>query len=70
MTEPTQNEGPRRRGRPATGQGTLVGVRLDDELLAELDNARRQVEPKPTRPEMIRRIVREALKDRSLKPDR
>lgn len=50
------------RGRPATGQGTLIGVRLLDDPLAKLD-AWISKQPEPmTRPEAIRRLVERGLK--------
>jgi len=54
----------RGRGRPATGQGRQTGLRIPDDLNAELDGwIERQEEPKPTKPEAIRRLLRRALKD-------
>jgi len=51
------------RGRPVTtGTGTMVGVRLQSDQLAELDAwIATQGEPKPSRPEAIRRMVIEVL---------
>lgn len=52
----------KRRGRPiSTGTGTLIGVRLTDEKLAELDGWIDQQDDEPTRPEAIRRLVETAL---------
>lgn len=51
----TQN----RRGRPATGLGTLIGVRLQPDLLAWLDAERAKLVPEPSRPEMIRQMLEE-----------
>jgi hypothetical protein len=46
-------------GRPATGIGTMVGVRLQPDQLAALDNwIAQQPDPKPTRPEAVRQIIR------------
>ncbi|MDA9482965.1 hypothetical protein XI07_13190 [Bradyrhizobium sp. CCBAU 11445] len=45
------------RGRPKTGIGTLVGVRLNDVALKMLDDWRRKQEDLPGRPEAIRRLV-------------
>lgn len=58
----------RKRGRPPSGIGTPVHVRMHDELLAALDAAI-ATEPEATRPsrsELIRRIVAEWLKERGL----
>jgi hypothetical protein len=51
------------RGRPKTGIGPNIGLRLYPELDAALDAwIAKQPEPKPSRPEAIRRILRQALK--------
>ena len=52
-----------RRGRKVTtGAGTLVGVRLLAPKLSALDTwIATQAEPRPTRPEAIRRLLAEAL---------
>lgn len=50
------------RGRPATGKGTPITVRLQSEQLAQLDYwIERQADPKPSRPEAIRQIVAKKL---------
>jgi hypothetical protein len=52
----------RNRGRPKTGIGPNIGLRLYPELDAALDAwIAKQPEPRPSRPEAIRRILREAL---------
>lgn len=52
----------RSRGRPKTGIGPNIGLRLYPELDAALDAwIAKQPDPKPSRPEAIRRILREAL---------
>jgi len=53
----------KKRGRPtATGMGQLIGVRLVDDRLAALDAwIALQLEPRPSRPEAIRRLVDQAL---------
>jgi hypothetical protein len=51
----------KKRGRPATGQGTLIGVRVHPSDLAALDKHRSKLEDKPSRPEAIRRIIAEYL---------
>jgi hypothetical protein len=45
------------RGRPATGQGTLVGVRLQPDQLDDLDGWTKKHAPDLSRPEAIRRLV-------------
>lgn len=49
------------RGRPSTGVGTLVGVRLQPELLSALDAYSTHADGTPSRPETVRRIVRDWL---------
>jgi hypothetical protein len=52
----------RGRGRPRTGIGPNIGLRLYPELEAALDAwIAEQPEPRPSRPEAIRRILRLAL---------
>jgi hypothetical protein len=48
---------PRNRA-PVTG--TLIGVRLQAEELQRLDDARYRIFPPPSRPEMLRRFLKEA----------
>ena len=52
----------RGRGRPKTGIGRTIGLRLyaDEEAALEAWIAR-QPEPKPSKPEAIRRILRSSL---------
>ena len=46
--------------------GTMVGVRLQPDQLAQLDTwIGEQPEPQPTRPEALRRLVRERLQQNS-----
>jgi hypothetical protein len=49
----TQNK----RGRPATGKGLTVGVRLQPELIAWVDAERAKLDPEPSRPEFIRQLI-------------
>jgi hypothetical protein len=57
----------KRRGPSPTGKGFTVGVRLQPDQLAALDAyIARQPEPKPSRPEAIRRVIMGAI---SRKPD-
>jgi metal-responsive CopG/Arc/MetJ family transcriptional regulator len=53
---------PKRRGPPPTEVGTLIGVRLRAELLSALDEViAQEPDPKPSRAEMIRRILKPHL---------
>jgi len=52
----------KKRGPPATGKGALIGVRLQPDGLSELDAwIANQRDPKPSRPEAIRRLVEKGL---------
>lgn len=54
---------PQKRGRPATGKGTPIQVRLSPDLLASLDAWIASLpEPRPTRPAAIRLFVEAGLK--------
>ena len=46
-----------KRGRPATGKGVQVVVRLQPDLLAWLDTERAKQDDQPSRPDMIRRVL-------------
>lgn len=60
----------KKRGRPATGKGLTIGVRLQPTLLHPLDGwIAAQPDPKPTRPEAIRRILSRGLKGNSAGAD-
>ena len=48
------------RGRPATGQGVLVGLRLQPEMLAGVDQI--AAEHEVTRPEAVRLIIQDWMK--------
>jgi hypothetical protein len=52
----------KKRGPPATGKGTLVGVRLQPDDLAAVDEWAAEQDGQPTRPEAIRTLLRQALK--------
>lgn len=54
MADQEINASTKRRGRPATGKGVQVVVRLQPELLSWLDDERAKLDPEPTRPEFIR----------------
>mgnify|MGYP001555010134 CR=1 FL=1 len=56
------NASKKRRGRPATGQGTQVVVRMQPAALAKLDAWAAKQDGEPSRPEAIRRLVEKGLK--------
>jgi len=61
----------KRRGRPPTGTGALIGVRLQPDQLGALDKwIARHPDPKPSRPEAIRRMVTDHLAGERLLPSR
>jgi hypothetical protein len=49
------------RGRPKTGIGPLIGVRLYPDMQAQLDAWIAKQGDKPSRPEAIRRLLAKAL---------
>jgi hypothetical protein len=51
----------RKRGRPATGVGELIGVRVQPPELSALDTWIKRQEARLTRPEAIRRALRDWL---------
>jgi len=51
----------RKLGRPATGRGKGVLVRLQPPLLAALDKFAQEQDSKPSRPEAVRMILVDAL---------
>jgi hypothetical protein len=52
----------KKRGRPKTGKVPIRAIRMDDDLVAVIDDwADRQPEPKPSRSEAIRRLIEKAL---------
>jgi len=52
----------KRRGPAPTGKGTPVMVRLQPDMLSEVDAfIERQPDPKPSRPEAVRRLAAEGL---------
>ncbi|PZO73959.1 MAG: hypothetical protein DI632_13990 [Sphingomonas hengshuiensis] len=54
----SNNDVTKSRGRPATGKGQPVTVRLKPNQLAALDRwIEAQPEPRPTRPEALRRLA-------------
>jgi hypothetical protein len=67
MPSIADSEKKRKRGRPSTGIGKSLGLRLYPDLEQRLDAWAKQQPDKPGRPEAIRRILEEALP--SLKPN-
>lgn len=51
---------PQKRGRPATGKGEPVQVRLQPGTIDWLDAERAKLDPEPTRPEFIRQLIEAA----------
>lgn len=60
MMDQEINVSTKRRGRPATGKGFTIGVRLQPDALAWLDAEREKIDPIPSRPEMVRLILSQA----------
>lgn len=54
-----------KRGRPATGTNTSIGVRMPDAEIAAIDAWRAKQPEPPSRPEAIRQLVRKALKGKA-----
>jgi hypothetical protein len=52
----------KKRGRPATGTGRTVGVRIRPDLSSQIESWRAQQRPIPSEPEAIRRLVEIGLK--------
>ncbi|MDX1822005.1 MAG: ribbon-helix-helix protein, CopG family [Paracoccaceae bacterium] len=50
---------------PPKKDTTGIMLRLPAEMLKAIDDIRRQEEDIPTRPEMVRRIIAQYMKDRS-----
>lgn len=61
MTTQEKNGTKKSRGRPATGQGTQIQVRLQDDLLTTIDEFVASEPDSPSRSEAIRRILRADL---------
>ena len=51
----------KRRGRPATGQGLLIGVRLRPQQVAALDDWRSRQPKAMSRPAAMRKLIAMAL---------
>ena len=52
----------KKRGPKPTGKGILIGLRLQPDQLAAVDEWAAQHNPRPSRPEAVRRLVSQALK--------
>jgi hypothetical protein len=62
MAKSTDDNTTTRRKRPAQ-TGLLVGTRLQPELLSKLDEWRRRQPDIPARPEAIRRMIEQAVRE-------
>ena len=57
-------------GRPRTGIGPVIGVRLYPDMEAEIDAwIAAQPDPKPSKPAAIRRLVADGLRMRTKHPN-
>ena len=56
----------KKRGRPATGIGTPITVRLRDDHLIALDTWIAEQPDKPSRPEAIRRLIKAGVDSQEL----
>ena len=56
MPDATKNDNIKKRGRPATGKGELIGVRLQPDQLAVVDKWAED-NGGLTRPEAVRRLI-------------
>ena len=61
MSTQEKNAITKSRGRPATGKGHQVVTRLHDDILEPLDKFASEESDGPSRPEAIRRILRDWL---------
>jgi metal-responsive CopG/Arc/MetJ family transcriptional regulator len=61
MADQQINASTKKRGRPATGKGLTIGVRMQPDLLADLDAFIADSGLDQTRPEAIRSIVQATL---------
>ena len=52
----------KKRGPAPTGKGYTIGVRLQPDMLAKIDELRAQHDPVPSRPEAIRQIIAATFK--------
>lgn len=61
MSSARVSDNKKKTGRPPTGVGQLIGVRLQPVQLAAIDEWASAQEDAPTRPEAIRRLTMKAL---------
>lgn len=59
----------RKMGRPSVDTHPVT-IRMTSEMIAAMDDARRQISDLPTRPELIRRVMAEWLAQKGHLPDR
>jgi hypothetical protein len=57
----------KKRGRPKTGTNPTVGVRMDAELKAKIEEWRAEQRPIPSEPEALRRLAALALESEAKK---
>lgn len=57
-------EKPKKRGPAPTGKGQMLGIRLHDDLLLPLDKLIADSGDAPSRPEAVRRALREYLSEK------
>lgn len=57
MSGQEKNASQKRRGRPATGRGQTIGVRVHDDLLEKLDQSIVKYNQNITRPEALRKYA-------------
>jgi hypothetical protein len=69
MVSIVDNKKKRGRGRPRTGIGKPVGLRLYPELERQIDAWTSRQPDKPGRPEAIRRLIEFALAIKAKKPN-
>jgi hypothetical protein len=61
MSQSSVSDNKKKIGRPATGVGTLIGVRLNPDDLAALDAWIEAQDEWPSRPEAVRILMRKGL---------
>ena len=64
MSKATLSDNKKKIGRPATGMGQMIGVRLQPDQLAALERwIDTQPDPRPSKPEAIRRLMTKSLEN-------
>jgi hypothetical protein len=61
MTKAKVSASKKKIGRPATGVGTLIGIRWHEPMLSAIEEWRRRQPDLPSRADAIRRLVEQAL---------